>query len=68
LKEMLINKPSRSVEVGGVSSLKASVDDKVQISTIEKEQQQGLTDREIAKRLADEDAKKFAEILKTWMK
>jgi flagellar M-ring protein FliF len=68
LKEMLISKPFRSVEVAGVLSPQAAIEDKVQIPNIEEEQKQGLTDREITKRLADEDAKKFAEILKTWMK
>jgi flagellar M-ring protein FliF len=68
LKELMIRDLSRSVEAArGVASA-GGVEDTVQISDVLETQKKGLTDREIAKKLAGEDTKKFAEILKMWLK
>ncbi|MCK9362245.1 MAG: flagellar M-ring protein FliF [Syntrophales bacterium] len=70
LKEVMTRDISRSLgELRGMSAVGAPVEDTVNISSFsEGGAQKELSNRELAKRLAEEDAKKFAEVLKTWLK
>ncbi len=71
LKEVMTRDISRSIgELRRMAVGNASVEDTVNISTFSEAggEPREVSDRDIAKRLAEEDAKKFAEILKTWLK
>ncbi len=68
LKEMMIKDVYRSAEALRAPSPGAGIEEHIEIAAATEEEKKGLTDREIAKRLAEEDAKKFAEILKMWLK
>ncbi|MHB8828503.1 MAG: flagellar basal-body MS-ring/collar protein FliF [Syntrophales bacterium] len=70
LKEVMTRDISRSIgELRRMAAGNVSVEDTVNISTFSAAGEPGeLSDRDIARRLAEEDAKKFAEILKTWLK
>jgi flagellar M-ring protein FliF len=69
LKEVMAKDISRSMAgIEGISAEAVSVGDTVNVSSFAGGEGKELSDREIARRLAEEDARKFAEILKTWLK
>lgn len=73
LKDVMAKDLSRGMVMAAAetapSSSSISVEDKVSLSAFsEGLEGRELTDRDIARKLAEEDARKFAEILKTWLK
>jgi flagellar M-ring protein FliF len=70
LKDVMAKDLSRSMEqIKAMSAASSPVEDTVHISVFsEGVDKTELSDRDIAGKLAEEDDKKFAEILKTWLK
>jgi flagellar M-ring protein FliF len=72
LKEVMARDRSPAVGMGTpvTQSSRASVEDTVQISPFSEGimEKRELSERDVARKLAEQDAKKFAEILKTWLK
>lgn len=72
LKEVMAGDRSRAVGMGTSATQPslAAVEDTVQISPFSEGimEKRELSERDIARKLAEQDAKKFAEILKTWLK
>lgn len=73
LKEVMARDRSNAIGMAPLPAIPpspASVEDTVQISPFSDGilEKQELSERDLARKLAEQDAKKFAEILKTWLK
>ncbi len=71
LKDLLATDRSMMAEeiAGDMSAASMAVEDTVQISSVSSSfDNKDMTDRERARRLAEEDPQKFAEVLRSWLK